>query len=432
MKLINPLFLLFVLATSLISCHQEKTQSTNQRTNLKAIQQAVQETETIEKEIKLTAKEILAKSTERCKAISSIEYTVNQKGAPGKYGYGQPKIKATIIQKKYPNTKDIGFGKAFIKASGSISDKKNKISFSFSYDGEVFMYNKGNTRQKSVSNPTRKVTMGKLQQHLFMMRIFPLIEDEPFKMSVKNDGYDIKLLDEEEKQGIPCYKIETTVTFKTPNGKDFVTRNIWWISKLDYLPRAYSDGFVYKDIVYKKMNEVIPKSFFSLDNQNATTDYLTSKEVENELAKAFLLPAGTKPSKWRAKDQFGKEYDSDKLKGKVVLIDFWGSWCTPCILAMPDIQKLQDHYKNNSNVIIIGISAAERDKEASVKLFNKKGYNYILIPNGDSITKSIYKVKDYPSLYILDKQGKIVSAEKGFTPDSFERWKDLIDKQLNM
>lgn len=425
-----------VLAMTLISCRQEKTSNTNQDTKQKTTKETAQETtkkaEVIKETKELTPKEILAKAIEKCKAISSIEYTINQKGAPGKFGYGQPKIKATIIQKKDANTKNVGFDKAFIKASGFITEKKNKTAFAFSYDGKSFMYKKGNTRQKSVSNPTRRVTMGKLQQHLFMMRVSPFTEDEPFKMAKKSDGYVIKVLDEETKQGMPCYKLETSVTFKAPNGSEYVTRNIWWIGKIDYLPRAYSDGFVYKDIVYKKMNGAIPTAFFSLDNENTTTDYLTSSQVENELAKANLLPVGTEPSRWNAKDQFGKTYDSDKLKGKIVLIDFWGTWCTPCTLAMPDIQKLQDHYKNNPNVVIIGISAAERDKEASVKFFNKKGYNYTLIPNGDDIAKSIYKVKEYPSLYILNKQGKIISAEKGFEPDSFERWKEIIDKQLKL
>ncbi|GGI56724.1 TlpA family protein disulfide reductase [Winogradskyella haliclonae] len=432
MKGIKNLAFIIVSIISLASCRQEKMQTTKQETNLKATQETTEKAEVTKEISELTAEDVLTKSIEKCKSISSIEYTINQKGVSGKYGYGQPKIKATIIQKKEASAIDIGFDKAFIKASGVITDNQKKTPFSFSYDGDNFMYNKGNTRQKSVSDPTRKVTMGKLQQYLFMIRIFPFVEDEPYKMPAKSNEYDIKLLDKEEKQGLSCYKIETSVTFKAPNGKDLITKNIWWISELDYLPRAYSDGFVYKDIVYKKMNEAIPKSFFSLENKNTSIDYLTSNQVESELAKAYLLPEGTIPSRWYSNDQFGKEYDSDKLKGKVILIDFWGSWCTPCILAMPDIQKLQDHYKNNPNVAIIGISAGERDKEASLKLFNKKRYNYVLIPNGDSIAKSIYKVKDYPSLYILDRQGKIVSAEKGFTPDSFERWREIIDEQLKM
>lgn len=424
MKAIKILIFTLASVMSLVSCHQEKAQHTNQQTT----QEVAKEKTTEVKE--LSPKEILAMSIEKCKAISSIEYAISQKGVPGKFGYGQPEIKATIIQQKNANTKDIGFDKAFIKATGFIIEKKNKTPFSFSYDGEKLIYKKGGFKQKSISNPTRSVTMGKLQQHLFMMRVFPFVEDEPFKMPAKSNNYNIKLLGREDKQGISCYKIETSIVFKAPNGQDLITRNIWWISETDYLPKAYSDGFVYKDIIYKRINENIPKHLFSLNNEKTTTDHLTSQQVENELAKENLLPIGIKPSKWTAKDQFGEKQGSEKLKGKVVLIDFWGSWCSPCLLAMPDIQKLQDYYENNPNVAIIGISASEKDNRASAKLFNEKGYNYILIPNGDEIAKQIYKVQNYPTLYILDKQGQIVSAEKGFTPNSFGRWKKIIDDLL--
>ncbi|WP_298753964.1 TlpA disulfide reductase family protein [uncultured Psychroserpens sp.] len=378
-----------------------------------------------------TAEEILEKSNEICKTISSIEYTIHQKGAPGKFGYGMPKIEATIIQKKDSCLDDIGFDKALIKATGIITENRNEKPFSFSYDGEDFMYQIGKkARQKSISGPTRNVTMGKLQQHLFMMRIFPFAEEDPYKMISGKGKVDIKLITTEEKDGHPCNKIETSVTFKAPNGKEFITKNIWWISELDCLPRAYSDGFIYKDITLKKINYPVPNSFFTLTNKNLNTDYLTGNQAENELAKANLLPIGKTPTQWSAKDQFGKTISSKQLQGKVVLLDFWGSWCTPCIQAMPDIQKLQDHYKHNPNVIIIGISAGERDKEAALKLFKEKGYNYTHIPNGDDIAKSNYKVKEYPSLYILDKHGKIASAEKGYHPNSFERWKTTIDKLI--
>ncbi|WP_299272570.1 TlpA disulfide reductase family protein [uncultured Psychroserpens sp.] len=378
-----------------------------------------------------TAEEILEKSNEICKTISSIEYTIHQKGAPGKFGYGMPKIEATIIQKKDSSLNDVGFDKALIKASGFIAEKKHKKPFSFSYNGDDFMYEIGkNVRQKTVSTPTRKVTMGKLQQHLFMMRVFPFTETDPFEMAMKSGEIEVQLIAVEEKDGHPCSKIEKSLTFKLANGKEVVTKSIWWISDLDCLPRAYSDGMIYKDITIKKINHPIPNSFFSLANENANTDYLTSEDIENELAKVNLLSIGSLPAQWSAKDQFGKTINSEQLKGKVVLIDFWGSWCTPCIQAMPDIQKLQDHYKNNLNVVIIGISAGERDKKASINLFNKKGYNYTHIPNGDNIAKSNYKVKEYPSLYILDKHGKIVSAEKGYHKNSFDRWKKTIDKLI--
>lgn len=122
------------------------------------------------------------------------------------------------------------------------------------------------------------------------------------------------------------------------------------------------------------------------------------------------LPNGHKAPTWTLKDKDGKTYSLDALKGKVVLMDFWATWCTPCKKVMPEIQKLWNKYKNQ-NVIVVGINTWERDGDP-VKYMKDNKYNYTLLMNGNEVANN-YKVTGIPTLYVIDKQGNIAYSEVG-------------------
>jgi thiol-disulfide isomerase/thioredoxin len=104
----------------------------------------------------------------------------------------------------------------------------------------------------------------------------------------------------------------------------------------------------------------------------------------------------------------GKTITTDDWKGKVVFIDFWATWCGPCIRSFPGLQKLYDKYKNNPDVIFAVVNVWERveDRFASVKTFlSKNPYTFpILFDLKDEMVKG-YGVTGIPSKFILDKNG---------------------------
>jgi hypothetical protein len=196
---------------------------------------------------KVTVDDILQKAKEACLSIKSIEYEIHQRNAEGRYG--RPTIKATITQQR-AEVADVGFDKAYIKATGTIKEKKGAEPFSFAYNGDDFTYQRGNDKPKRVNAPKQNVVMGMLQQHLFMLRFFPFMQDEPFKSRGGNFKYETK-----EKVGEKlCYKIESVTTLRRvgvigdKERRPMSTKEIWWIDEETYLPVAFSDGFVHKEV----------------------------------------------------------------------------------------------------------------------------------------------------------------------------------------
>ena len=122
------------------------------------------------------------------------------------------------------------------------------------------------------------------------------------------------------------------------------------------------------------------------------------------------------------KDLQGNEYTLSKLKGKVVIIDFWATWCRPCQQTIPIFNALYDKYKANG-VLILGIGL---DKEESIRRFTE--YNKIDYPvliGSQEIAKN-YGISAIPHTFIIDKHGKVASHHIGFLPNL----KTLLEKEI--
>jgi thiol-disulfide isomerase/thioredoxin len=101
----------------------------------------------------------------------------------------------------------------------------------------------------------------------------------------------------------------------------------------------------------------------------------------------------------------------EKLRGKVVLIDFWGTWCGPCVKKLPDVQKFADRYASRG-VVVIGVHSSEAGE--TCKGFVKKHAISLPIAIDTGKTATTYGITEWPSLFLINKSGKVVS---GWTSD---------------
>lgn len=123
------------------------------------------------------------------------------------------------------------------------------------------------------------------------------------------------------------------------------------------------------------------------------------------------LSGGSPPAIDAARWLNSDELPWDKLKGKVVVLDFWGTWCGPCVKKLPEVQKLADKF-GDRGLVVIGIHSAEAS-ETCEDFIKKNNISYpIAIDSGK--TAETYAVSAWPTVFVIDKTGKVVV---GYTND---------------
>ncbi len=95
----------------------------------------------------------------------------------------------------------------------------------------------------------------------------------------------------------------------------------------------------------------------------------------------------------------------DKLKGRVVFVDFWGTWCGPCVKKIPEVQKLAERFADRG-VVVIGVHSAEA-ADTCRDFVEKNGITFPIAIDSGKTAKS-YAVTEWPSMFLIDKQGKFV------------------------
>ena len=117
-------------------------------------------------------------------------------------------------------------------------------------------------------------------------------------------------------------------------------------------------------------------------------------------------------------DVNGKSVSLADFKGRVVILDFWATWCPPCKREIPDFIKLQSEY-GSKGVQIVGIALDQPNK---VKAFVKdNGMNYPVLMGTNEVAASYGGVEAIPTTFVIDKSGKIVAKYEGFRPkETFE------------
>lgn len=94
------------------------------------------------------------------------------------------------------------------------------------------------------------------------------------------------------------------------------------------------------------------------------------------------------------------------LKGKVVFVNFWGTWCIPCVAEMPTVQKLYDHFKTDTSIVFI--IASRQDTPEKIHAFAKKyGYTLPFYTIKDEDIPASMKFNQYPATFIYGKDGNI-------------------------
>jgi len=121
----------------------------------------------------------------------------------------------------------------------------------------------------------------------------------------------------------------------------------------------------------------------------------------------------------------GKLFEFSSLRGKYVLIDFWGTWCGPCVAEMPKLKEYQEKY--NQKLVVLGINSGD-SKEKIEKFIIPKQYNWkhLLSGNGADDLVLKFNVSGFPTKFIIDPSGNILYKFVGEGKDSYKVLDELL------
>ncbi len=108
-----------------------------------------------------------------------------------------------------------------------------------------------------------------------------------------------------------------------------------------------------------------------------------------------------------------KSISNESLKGKIVVLNIWASWCGPCLKEIPELNELVDLYATDTNVVFIAMTD---DKPETVKAFlETHPFKYQHISETKSFLKQFSKtlIFSYPQSFVIDKQGNIIFESAG-------------------
>ncbi|OSZ77096.1 hypothetical protein CAP36_11805 [Chitinophagaceae bacterium IBVUCB2] len=123
--------------------------------------------------------------------------------------------------------------------------------------------------------------------------------------------------------------------------------------------------------------------------------------------------------KVRLKDLKENAINMGEYKGKTVFINFWATWCRPCLEEMPSIQAAINKLKNESIVFLFASDEASEDIE-NFKTSHSYNFNFVKVENLEELN-----IMTLPTTYIFDQKGKLVFSEMGY-----KKWDDIQNTDL--
>ena len=146
------------------------------------------------------------------------------------------------------------------------------------------------------------------------------------------------------------------------------------------------------------------------------TEYLASVRI-NKDAPSFSL-----------KSIQGEEVSLSGFEGKVVLLDFWATWCAPCIYSFNAYQKVIEMYEDDPNVafLFINLDKYREDIEKEIDEFlAKRGFDFNVLLDSEGVSANAYSVNGLPTKFVIDKNGTIIFRDTGIKKDDEEMVQDL-------
>jgi TonB family protein len=197
------------------------------------------------------------------------------------------------------------------------------------------------------------------------------------------------------------------------------SRATYWVDKERHVILRQVTQDVNQSVVGDSTSMTVTTTFKRVElNQPVSDDLFNfrpptdAKEVERldflaaSNAKSAGELTGHEATDFTLKDLDGREVNLQKLRGKVVVLDFWATWCVPCLVELPHIEKLHNELKDRG-VVFLGIN--DEEPETARDFMKGKGYTFASLIDTNKEVGGKYAIEVIPQTIVIDKTGKVVA-----------------------
>jgi peroxiredoxin len=143
---------------------------------------------------------------------------------------------------------------------------------------------------------------------------------------------------------------------------------------------------------------------------------------------AIKAAVGTPAPGFKLETLDGSDFDLKKQRGKVVLLNFFATWCGPCMEELPHIEELWKHY-GGSGLSMLVIDREEPEKTAR-DFVTKQGFTFPVAADPKTRVYSLYAKESIPRTFLISRQGAVVYATSGFFEEDTAALRQAIEREL--
>ncbi len=264
--------------------------------------------------------------------------------------------------------------------------------------------------------------------------ILPLLLEEAALDPVLEGAEKPTLLPPEKADGELCYRVEA----KRADG-----RLVFWIDqknftlrRIEYPTDEFAKGVKEKEGRIADLSLTVEFTGAKL-NADIEAEAFQFESPENaRLVEQFLVPPpllGERIAEFKFRGLDGQEVTRDSLSGKVAVIDFWATWCEPCLKSLPNLQKVADRYADNEKIVFLAVSVDNNQVSDDVvrQTFNDAKLSLPIARDPDIAARTAFLVESLPTMVIIGPNGVVQDYENVFDPELAENLPPMLEKLLS-